>query len=325
MRWRYKATLQQACSSMPAGPTMYRRLQRRFGLLSPDPFRTIPQHAAMVRRLGKLGFSVDGIRCLEIGTGHVPIAPVAFHLLGAREVVSVDLHRRLLTDLTSEMLRRLAAAEHRLLDLYEGLVAADVLRERLARIGRLASRPYDLLDEIGVHYAAPGDAARMPDPDGSYDLNFSMTVLEHIRPPALWELLAETRRLLRPDGYAAHLVDPSDHFARQDPTITKINFLRYSVREWERIAGNEFGYCNRLRASQVERMFTEAGLVVEEHVNTVDEPSRAALDSFPLHPDFWQFAPADLCTAELEVYARREGTDPAAPGAESAGSVMSPD
>lgn len=306
MRWEHKARIQKACASMPGGPALYQVIQRRFGRLSDDPFKRLPPHAAMMRRLAETGFALEGIRCLEIGTGHLPVAPVAFHLLGAAEVVTVDLHRRLNPTLTASMLRRLTAAGDRLSSLYEGLVEPERLRDRLRRLRALDGRPvHQILDEIGVRYEAPGDASRMPDAAGSFDLSFSMTVLEHVTPPALRAILAETRRLLRPTGYAAHLIDPSDHFAHQDPRITRINFLRFSRTEWGRLGGNEFSYCNRLRAPQLEAMFTDAGLHIERTSRTVDEPSRAALDSgFRVHPDFAGFGPADLCTTELEVYAR---------------------
>ncbi|GAA0468269.1 hypothetical protein Ade02nite_79130 [Paractinoplanes deccanensis] len=305
MRWTTKARIQRICAAAPGGGVAYRQLQRRLGRLAADPFRRLPQHAQMMRRLAELGLRLDGLRCLEIGTGHIPIAPVAMHLCGAREVVTVDLHRRLQPDLTSEMLHKLVAAEDQVLELYDGLVSPMTLRARLGVIAELADRPRELFRRIGVRYLAPGDASRMPDPDGSFDLSFSMTVLEHVTPRALRALLAESRRLLGPDGFAAHLIDPSDHFAHQDPAITRINFLRYSARQWVRIAGNEYAYCNRLRAPQLIRMFADAGFGIERCDRVVDADSRAALEgAFRVHEDFASFDPVDLCTTELTVYAR---------------------
>ena len=39
-----------------------------------------------------------------------------------------------------------------------------------------------------------------------------------------------------------HFVDLSNHFQHQDQSITRINFLKFSDLEWNRIAGNEFAY-----------------------------------------------------------------------------------
>ncbi|GIM91397.1 class I SAM-dependent methyltransferase [Paractinoplanes toevensis] len=305
MRWTHKAKIQKACALLPGGDILYRQIQRRYGRLNPDPFKRLPQHAAMLRRLADLGFRAEGARCLEVGTGHLPIAPLAFFLLGADEVVTVDLHRRLDTELTTAMIRRMIDASDRIAELYDGLVDPSVLNERLAALDSLPSgSPYDL-QALNVHYAAPGDAARMPDEDDTFDLSFSMTVLEHVTPPAIAAILAEARRVLKPTGFAAHLIDPSDHFAHQDATITRINFLRFSEREWQRVGGNEFSYCNRLRAPDLERLFTDAGFAIERRLRTVDERSVAAVErGFPIHPDYVDHDLEDLCTTELEIYAR---------------------
>ncbi|GIF21462.1 SAM-dependent methyltransferase [Actinoplanes tereljensis] len=302
MRWTRKAKIQKACALLPGGDVLYRQIQRRYGRLNPDPFKRLPQHAAMLRRLAELGFRAEGTRCLEVGTGHLPIAPVAFFLLGAAEVVTVDLHRRLDIDLTTEMIRRMVEASDRIAELYDGLVDPSVLKERLAILKNLP--PADLRS-LNVHYAAPGDAARMPDENDTFDLSFSMTVLEHVTPPAIAAILTEANRLLKPTGFAAHLIDPSDHFAHQDNTITRINFLRFSEREWQRLGGNEFSYCNRLRAPDLERLFTDAGFAIERRLHTVDDRSLAAVKrGFPIHPDYISHNPEDLCTTELELYAR---------------------
>jgi SAM-dependent methyltransferase len=305
MRWTRKAKIQKVCAVLPGGDLLYRQIQRRYGRLQPDPFKRLPQHAAMLRRLADLGFRAEGARCLEVGTGHLPIAPVAFHLLGAAEVVTVDLHRRLDTELTTAMIQRMVQARARIAELYAGLVDPALLDDRLDALEALPSGSPDDLRSLNVHYAAPGDAARMPDADDTFDLSFSMTVLEHVTPPAMAAILAETRRVLKPSGFAAHLIDPSDHFAHQDASITRINFLRFSEREWQRLGGNEFSYCNRLRAPDLERLFTDADFAIERCLRTVDERSVAAVKrGFPIHPDYRDYDPDDLCTTELELYAR---------------------
>lgn len=51
------------------------------------------------------------------------------------------------------------------------------------------------------------DGEHIPFADGSFDIVFSSNVLEHVR--NLPELLAETRRVLTPDGLAIHLLPSS--------------------------------------------------------------------------------------------------------------------
>ena len=67
---------------------------------------------------------------------------------------------------------------------------------------------------------------------------------------------------MKDDGITIHFIDLSDHFQHQDKSITSINFLHYSEKEWERIAGNQFAYCNRLRAGDYLALFEEAGFDV---------------------------------------------------------------
>ena len=150
MRWQRKALIQRVCALVPGGGAVYPELQRRFGSLSDDPFRRLPQHAAMVRTLRDSGFELTGARCLEIGTGHLPIAPVAFWLLGAAEVATVDLRRRLHAPLTAAMLRRLTA-DDRVVSLYAGLVEPDALAQRLDVLRSLHGRPLQRTGErLGV-------------------------------------------------------------------------------------------------------------------------------------------------------------------------------
>ena len=305
MRWRSKARIQATCAAIPGGPLLYRSLQQRFGTLAPDPFGRLAAHVHMLRGLTALDVGVVGARCLEVGTGHVPVVPVGFFLSGASEVVSVDLHRRLDLGLTSRMLERLAAERDRVVALYSGLVEPAALRRRLDVLARGAGSPADLFADIGLRYDAPGDAAALPHRDGSVDVHFSMTVLEHIEPVALAAVLSEARRVLAGGGAAVHFVDPSDHFSHQDPRIPPINFLRYSQAQWQRIAGNEFSYTNRLRASQLEQVFVDAGLRVERTTRRVDDRSLAELRSgFPLAPEFRGLDEQDLCTTTWRAYAR---------------------
>lgn len=297
--------MQGMCSRLPGGTHIYRLIQQRLGSLEPDPFKRLPQHAEMIQGLRRAGVQLAGARCVEVGTGHMPIAPVGFWLAGASEVVTVDLHCRLDLSLTSRMLHRMAADRERVVDLYRGLLEPDDLRDRLATIGRNAGRPLELFERLGIRYVAPGDAAALPHADGTVDVHFSMTVLEHIEPRALAAVLREARRVLAPGGLAVHFVDPSDHFAHQDASITRINFLRYADQEWQRIAGNQFSYANRLRGSQLAQAFADAGLRLERVDTSVDRRSVDALRAgFPLADEFRGFDVDDLCTTTWRVYAR---------------------
>jgi ubiquinone/menaquinone biosynthesis C-methylase UbiE len=120
----------------------------------------------VVEALQPHGFELIGSRVLEIGTSTGAI-PHALAALGA-EATGVDLH-----------IQRAAPGTELAL-----------LRELLAN-----GRPVALLE---------GDAAQLAFDDGSFDLVCSFSTIEHlVDTPAV---LRETRRVLRPGGFAYHTV-----------------------------------------------------------------------------------------------------------------------
>lgn len=305
MRWTRKAQIQRACAALPRGDIIYARLQRRFGNVNSSPYGRVPHHIEMLHALRNIGFNIHGARCIEVGTGHVPTLPILFHLVGAGEIVTVDLNRRLQWDLAADAMATLGHNADELVARYAGLVDETALRERLQTMDRFIGRPVDFFEHAGIRYVAPGDAATMPYPAASFDLHFSTTVLEHIAPAALALILVEACRLLRRDGVACHIIDPSDHFAHADKSISPINFLSFSKCEWDKVADNQFGYCNRLRASELLGFFSDAGLDVIAKQAVIDERSLREIESgFPLDPSFSRFTKDDLCTVTLEVTAR---------------------
>ena len=94
----------------------------------------------------------------------------------------------------------------------------------------------------------------------------------------------------------------SDHFQHQDKSITSINFLRYSDKEWERIAGNPFAYCNRLRASDYLSLFEETGFDVCRKEAVVDDEARESMGKgFMIGERFRDYSVDDLCVTQLRV------------------------
>lgn len=128
-------------------------------------------------------------------------------------------------------------------------------------------------------------------------------VFEHHIPRAdIERILEEAKRIFKKDGIAIHFIDLSDHFQHQDKSITKINFLRYSEKEWDKIAGNQFAYCNRLRASDYLALFGEAGFDVCRHETQEDNEAVQSLkDGFLVDETFRHYSINNLCTTQLRV------------------------
>jgi len=108
---------------------------------------------------------------------------------------------------------------------------AGIARERLQLVHRS-------IDDLGL----PGD---------SVDAVFSNSVLEHL--PDVGAVLAETARILRPGGFAAHGIDTKDHRWYGNPKQHPLEFLTEP-------AGPKILYgCNRLRIQDYPPLFRAAG------------------------------------------------------------------
>lgn len=267
----------------------------------------------MLEWLTRAGISPAGSTCVEVGTGHKATLPLLLALCGADSVTTVDLRRRLQMPLMRDLVARVAAREQELTSSFAPFVDPGVVAERFGILRAHRSDPARAIAALGVHYVAPGDAARLAIPDSTVDIHFSTTTLEHIPPPVLATIFAEARRVLRPHGAALHFIDLSDHFAHQDPRITRANFLRFDAEEWTSLAGNEFGFCNRLRAPDYVALFESCGLTVADAEERIDGPSLSALEGGVLvpHDDFVHHPAQTLATDRLRVRLRpssREAT-----------------
>jgi len=294
----------KACALLPAGAGagIYRFIQKTFGRLKADPMSRIPAQIEMVRWIFDMGGKVEGKTFFEVGTGYCPIVPIGFFLCGAKEVVTVDLHRRLDIGILEKSLEWMAENRDEICGYYAGVAERAVFDERMNLIERLKEMPEKFLSEANIQYIAPADAADIGLPDASVDYHISTTVFEHIPKEDIARILKEAKRILKKDGIPIHFIDLSDHFQHQDRSITSINFLRYSEKEWTKIAGNQFAYCNRLRASDYLALFREAGFDVCRCDTEEDDEARQSLvGRFTVNEKFREYTVDDLSTTQLRV------------------------
>lgn len=78
----------------------------------------LPVQGTMYEWLKQSGHSVVDKQFFEVGTGHVPNAPIGFFLSGAGSVTTVDLNRRIDWDLTRKSLQWISANKDTVFDLY---------------------------------------------------------------------------------------------------------------------------------------------------------------------------------------------------------------
>jgi SAM-dependent methyltransferase len=307
MHWKVKATLQRACASLPGGTPVYDLLQRTMGGLRRfDVMRKLAFQRNLCALMIEHGFRPRGARLVEVGTGWIPLDAIGFWMCGAAQVVTFDLNRLLDTRLLARALETMTRRRQELITMWRSIASEAEVAERLDRVARSIARPMEFLREVGIDYRAPGDATTTGLADGSIDAHFSYNVFEHVPAEPIEKILAEARRILKPGGVCVHYVDPSDHFAHFDRTITRVNFLRFDPVGWERIAGNRFAYHNRLRDGDYRAMFARAGLELVFCRFDVEPRSLAALrNGLPLAEPWRGRNPEELARHNLVYVATR--------------------
>ncbi len=261
MNWKLKATLQNAIALLPSSGSYaaYYWIQRHFGALRQlNPVSRLVAGVDVSKRIEQIGRSPVGGVFLEVGTGRRINTPLAFWLMGADRVLTVDLNPYVKEELVREDLNYIREHREEVERLFEGRIHGgrlDELVEFAAGKWQLA----DLLQRCRIDYLAPADASQLPIPAQSVDFHTSFTVLEHIPPHVIEAILQEGSRIVKSDGVFIHHVDCSDHFSHSDRTISPIHFLQFSDDRWSKIAGNRYAYMNRLRVDDLGALFQAAG------------------------------------------------------------------
>ena len=132
-------------------------------------------------------------------------------------------------------------------------------------------------------------------PTGSVDFIFSHSVLQHVRRKDFMPLLAELRRIQRPDGVSSHTVSITDILGGN------LNDLRFSQKTWESdLMANSGFYTNRIRYNEFLQDFRDAGFVPQVY-------RTARWENLPtprskMAPEFASLPESDLQVSGFDVY-----------------------
>jgi hypothetical protein len=192
---------------------------------------------------------------LEIGAGSTPYTALRFLAEGVRRYVVNDI-RAVRRTFPLDDIRNL----ERLLNLVRRGSG-----ERLARIARTADGRECAIDGLEVHDEVPFEDAAIA---GQVEFIFSSSVLEHVMKPQ--EVVARTCSLLERGGYAWHSIDLRDHRDFGKP----LAFLEMTAEEYAAVDTE-----NRLRASDWDAIFADAGFERVESVLMTVPPGRPADDA----------------------------------------------
>jgi SAM-dependent methyltransferase len=175
---------------------------------------------------------------LEFGAGKNLAQNVYLSRLGIRQTV-VDLNPMADFDLINRAIKDVVAL---------GVDIPDVT----------VSEIEDLQKNFSIEYIAPLDLADSGLPGGSFDACISTNTLEHVPIETIRRVLRELKRLLKPGGLISAQIDYSDHYAHTDRNITRVNFLRFSERDWAKY-NHRNHYQNRLRHGHYTQLARDGG------------------------------------------------------------------
>ncbi len=302
MRWWVNAAIQGTLARIPGGDTLRIFLRERFGELRHLERSSRFENARVL--LSKACQSLGGIeerRVVELGTGWIPVVPLAFLLCGAH-LKTFDIVKLVRPRYIRRMLKEM---QHHLTDYASAanIDPADIQR-RFQRIEHLDDFE-EIARDLGGAYHAPCDTARLPLSDESVDLVVSNLVLQCVPQDVLAGLLKEIERILKPDGVAVHRMSLNDEYAREDPHRNHLEYLRYSETTWNRWFNHKMKHLNRLRCSQFRERFRQSGMEIIDENRLIDRESIPFLKGIPLAEPFRHLDWDDLATVTYEVVLRK--------------------
>lgn len=305
--WKTKSLVTLLIWMTPFNSQIYIFFQKKFGRLVSDPHSRLESLASTLEFMNSSGFDSEGKTVFEVGSGHELISPLGWYLNGAKKVISVDINERLDLGIFKGSLEIISKIDaDRALEKFGRCADNEEFIQRFNVIREKRSNPIDLLNDANIEYRAPENASEINLPDGSVDIHFSNTVLEHISRNDLLEILAEGKRILKPDGIFIHNIDLSDHFAHTDSSISKINFLKYNQATWNLLAGNKFAYCNRMRVEEYREIFAKLGLTIISEKIVLDQESKVSLENgMKVNSSFKRFSVEELCAVSYLVLLRK--------------------
>jgi SAM-dependent methyltransferase len=281
-------------------------------------FRAVyhPRHAARLARTTKRldqcaaqlahvlhlsgGVRLEGASCLELGAGWVLTHALVCYLLGAKRVVAVDVEAAVRFESLRDAVMGAPPAIVR--DLLAPFSDHGDVRARLERLRAIKRFDQASLAQLGIAYRAPIDLARDTLPE-TFDVIYSLSVLEHVPVDDVGALLANLTRQLVPGGTMLHMIHLEDH---RDIASEPFAFLRARAQAFSRVEQTERG--NRMRASAWLDAFARVP-DLQSRVLWAWQRRDVALPA-ALDPAVQSRDEADLRTSHLGIAARLAGARP---------------
>lgn len=229
------------------------------------------------------GVDIENSSILEIGAGQPLGTGIFWNFAGAKKYTSIDKFVQI--NLTDSHMQR-----------FETILDMNLSCPENFRMESLVKKNGDqyILNEDKISLIQ-GSFETYPLEKKSFDFIYSNAVLEHVT--NIEKIAMKMYDVLADDGVMIHQIDLREHHTnlRTVPDKnTSIDFLRYSTEEWNRMypPGSEH-YINRLRASDFQKYFKDAGFSIVESIATQEMELDEMVYS-KIHPEFHRYSIDDL-------------------------------
>jgi SAM-dependent methyltransferase len=256
MKWYYRWVYRSVISFVPF-PSLFRHIKRGMTPHNAENAKgVLDRGLSMIESIEDELFSIKDKAVLELGSGWEPIIPLLYYLKGCDCVNLFDLNRLIEPISLKRCLDYLTVNAPEISKRLE--CSPEEIRSKLF-LPQSARTLDEMLRHFRLKYFAPHDARTTGLPSSSIDVISSHTVLEHIPPSIIQEILTEFHRILKQEGKSCHLIDNADHWAQKDRSISAVNFLQFDETFWKVISLNRLDYQNRLRHNDYLDLFQKSG------------------------------------------------------------------
>lgn len=139
-------------------------------------------------------------------------------------------------------------------------------------------------------------------PEGTFDRIMSIDVLEHVDADIFPSAARTWHKILKPGGQFVAQVGLDDHLAFNEGRVGSKRYLRYSHRAWRMLIGNSVQYINRLTASEIIGLLTDAGFSID----SIETDSSGDTAPDEVHADYRHQSEADIRAVRLMLRARKQ-------------------
>ena len=204
----------------------------------------------------------------EQGTGWHGSEVLAFYLLGAERIVTVDTSRWLRKGSLDQTARTLIQNKNELRPAYQAYLGSEmhVFTARLKALEEMDGDTSQLIERGTVEYVVDKNLTWVPKGFDQFDLVFSNSVLQRL-PVSDLKVFLQSKRNVR--ARHVHRIDCADFQAMRNKRLHKLEYLFVDEKAWNSWTSKYLNYQNRLRSFEFVTLVKDldyAPAVVDEYV-----------------------------------------------------------